>query len=61
VHYVVPELDSGPAIVQKRVPVFADDTPETLAERILVQEHVAYPEAVRIVAERLLKSSPIKQ
>jgi phosphoribosylglycinamide formyltransferase-1 len=61
VHYVISELDSGPAIVQKRVPVLADDTPETLAERILVQEHVAYPEAVRIVAERLLKSSPIKQ
>lgn len=54
VHYVVPEMDDGPAIVQKRVPILPGDTPETLAARILVEEHQAYPEAVRIVAERLL-------
>lgn len=54
VHYVVPAMDDGPVIVQKRVPVLPGDTPDTLAARILVEEHQAYPEAVRIVAERLL-------
>lgn len=55
VHYVVPEMDSGPIIVQKRVPILPGDTPETLGERVLDQEHTAYPEAVRIVAQSLLK------
>jgi phosphoribosylglycinamide formyltransferase-1 len=55
VHYVVPEMDSGPIIVQKRVKVLPGDTPETLGERVLEQEHGAYPEAVRIVARSLLK------
>lgn len=55
VHYVVPEMDSGPIIVQKRVKVLPGDTPETLGERVLEQEHLAYPEAVRIVARSLLK------
>jgi phosphoribosylglycinamide formyltransferase 1 len=55
VHYVVPEMDSGPIIVQKRVAVKTGDTPEILAARVLEQEHVAYPEAVRIVAKTLLK------
>ena len=54
VHYVVPEMDSGPIIVQKRVPVETGDTPNSLAARVLEQEHIAYPEAVRIVAEKLL-------
>jgi phosphoribosylglycinamide formyltransferase-1 len=54
VHYVVPEMDSGPTIVQKRVPVKAGDTPETLAARVLEQEHIAYPEAVRMIAEKLI-------
>lgn len=54
VHYVVPEMDDGQAIVQRRVPVLPGDTPETLAARILIEEHKAYPEAVRIVARRLL-------
>ncbi|MBK9584561.1 MAG: phosphoribosylglycinamide formyltransferase [Alphaproteobacteria bacterium] len=53
VHYVVPEMDSGPIIVQKRVPLLSGDTPETLAARVLEQEHLAYPEAVRIVCEDL--------
>ncbi len=51
VHYVVPEMDSGPIIVQKKVPIIKGDTPETLAERVLKQEHIAYPEAIRIVAK----------
>ncbi|MGQ0526570.1 MAG: phosphoribosylglycinamide formyltransferase [Alphaproteobacteria bacterium] len=54
VHSVTTELDDGPTIVQKRVPVLAGDSPETLAARILDQEHVAYPQAVRLVAEKLL-------
>ena len=53
VHYVVPEMDSGPIIVQKRVPILEGDTPEILAERVLEQEHIAYPEAVRIVTDEL--------
>lgn len=57
IHYVVPEMDSGPVIVQKRAPVYKDDTPERLAARVLEQEHIAYPEAVRIVAEKLLNSA----
>jgi phosphoribosylglycinamide formyltransferase-1 len=54
VHYVVPEIDSGEIIIQKRVPVMHGDTPETLGARVLEQEHIAYPEAVRIIAEKLL-------
>jgi phosphoribosylglycinamide formyltransferase 1 len=55
VHYVVPEMDSGPIIVQKKVPVIAGDTPDTLAARVLEQEHLAYPEAVIMVAKKILK------
>ena len=51
VHFVDAGTDSGPIIVQKCVPVMEDDTPESLHARIQVQEHVAYPEALRIVAE----------
>jgi phosphoribosylglycinamide formyltransferase-1 len=50
VHFVTPELDSGPIIAQASVPVLAGDTPETLAERILVAEHRLYPFALRLVA-----------
>jgi phosphoribosylglycinamide formyltransferase-1 len=49
VHLVTPELDAGPIVVQRHVPVFADDTADTLAARILVEEHRAYPEAIRQV------------
>ena len=51
VHFVTPELDSGPVIVQARVPVFPGDDPETLAARVLEQEHRIYPEAIRWFAE----------
>lgn len=53
VHYVVPEMDSGPIIIQKQMPVVAGDTASSLAARVLEQEHIAYPQAVRIVAEKL--------
>ena len=51
VHLVTTELDGGPIIVQSAVPVFNDDTADTLAARILVQEHRIYPEAIRIVLD----------
>ena len=51
VHFVVPELDAGPIIAQAAVPVLADDTPETLAARVLAVEHKIYPQALRAVAE----------
>lgn len=47
VHLVDEGLDSGPIVVQRTVPVLDDDSPRTLAERILAQEHQAYPEALR--------------
>jgi phosphoribosylglycinamide formyltransferase-1 len=51
VHLVTPELDRGPVILQRAVPVLDGDTPDTLTARILVEEHRAYPEAVRIVLD----------
>lgn len=53
VHWVVPEMDSGEIIVQRRVPIFADDTADSLAARVLVEEHKAYPEAIRKIAGAL--------
>ena len=50
VHFVVSELDAGPIIVQGEVPVLDGDTPETLAARVLGQEHVIYPKALAMVA-----------
>ena len=47
VHYVVPELDAGPAISQAEVPVLPGDTVETLSARILEAEHRTYPQALR--------------
>ena len=51
VHLVTAELDGGPVIVQRPVPVLDDDTADTLAARILVEEHRAYPEAVKILLD----------
>lgn len=53
VHFVTPGLDEGPAILQARIPVLPDDTPESLAARVLVEEHKLYPEALRRVAGSL--------
>ena len=50
VHFVDAGTDSGPILVQKTVPVMEDDTPDTLHARIQVQEHIAYPEALSIIA-----------
>ncbi len=49
VHFVDETLDGGPIITQRVVPLLDDDTPETLAARILVEEHQAYREAVALV------------
>lgn len=46
VHFVTPALDSGPIIIQAAVPVLPGDSPDTLAARVLAQEHVIYPRAV---------------
>lgn len=47
VHEVTPELDAGPILGQARVPVLPGDTPDTLAARVLAQEHVLYPAVLR--------------
>jgi phosphoribosylglycinamide formyltransferase-1 len=51
VHFVIPALDSGPVILQARVPVLPGDGPDSLAERVLEQEHKIYPLAIRWFAE----------
>lgn len=55
VHFVTEEVDLGPIIVQIPVLVRDDDTPETLAQRVLKREHKAYPLAVKLFAEGRLK------
>ncbi len=50
VHYVRYEMDTGPIIAQAVVPVVAEDTADTLAARILIEEHRIYPEALKLVA-----------
>ncbi|RXA20816.1 phosphoribosylglycinamide formyltransferase [Methanosarcina sp. MSH10X1] len=55
VHFVDEGLDSGPIILQRCVPVLPEDTEEALTARILEQEHVIYPEAVRLFTEGKLK------
>jgi phosphoribosylglycinamide formyltransferase-1 len=51
VHLVVPDVDSGPIVMQESVPVAAGDTVETLAARVLEVEHRIYPAALKLVAE----------
>ncbi len=55
VHFVTPELDSGPIITQAAVPVMDDDTPETLAARVLAEEHRIYPQALAALASGRLR------
>jgi phosphoribosylglycinamide formyltransferase 1 len=52
VHIADHEYDHGPVVLQKKVPVFTDDTPETLAERVFEAEKEAFPEAVRLFARK---------
>jgi phosphoribosylglycinamide formyltransferase-1 len=51
VHFVTPEVDSGPIILQDIIPVFDDDSEETLMLRILDREHIILPEAIKILLE----------
>ncbi len=53
VHVVTPELDDGPVIAQARVPILPGDTPDSLAGRILAEEHRIYPEALAQMARKL--------
>ena len=53
VHFVVPEMDAGPIILQAHVPILPGDTEETLAARVLEQEHRIYPEALKQVVRNL--------
>jgi len=55
VHFVDDGVDTGPIVLQSAVPVRDDDTEETLAARILVEEHRLYPEAIRLYAEGRLR------
>ena len=55
VHFVIPEVDMGPIILQTVVPVLQDDTEETLAARILIEEHRIYPESVKLYFEGRLE------
>lgn len=50
VHFVVPEMDSGPIVMQGAVAVRDDDTPDALAARVLGVEHCIYPDSLRLVA-----------
>ncbi len=55
VHFVDKGMDTGPIILQRAVPVFADDNDHTLSERILKEEHVLYPRAVALYAKGVLR------
>lgn len=55
VHFVTEEVDGGPIIAQRTVTVLENDTPDTLAARVLTQEHLAYPEAVKLFCEGQLR------
>ena len=62
VHFVTPELDHGPIIAQAAVPVHPDDTEQSLRERVLEQEHLIYPQAVRwFIDDRLMLADGVVQ
>jgi phosphoribosylglycinamide formyltransferase-1 len=54
VHLVDKETDTGPILLQRKVPVLSGDTPQTLAERIHKEEHIAIVEAVKMMVARLI-------
>lgn len=60
VHFVGPEIDDGPIVLQASVPVLDGDDPERLAARVLVEEHRIYPEAARLIAEGRVVFKPSK-
>ncbi len=58
VHWVTPTVDAGPIIVQRQIKVHLDDTPDVLAQRVLAEEHMAYPKALAMVASGAVKPPP---
>lgn len=54
VHFVTAELDHGPAVLQARMPVLPGDTEDSLAQRLLAEEHLIYPQAVRLFVDDML-------
>ncbi|MCB1756999.1 MAG: hypothetical protein KDJ38_15860, partial [Gammaproteobacteria bacterium] len=56
VHFVTPEIDSGPVIIQALVDVQSDDDPDSLAARVLAGEHVIFPRAVAWLAEGVVST-----
>ncbi len=60
VHFVDEGMDTGPIILQAAVPVYDNDTEETLAARILTQEHIIYPQAIGLYADGRLKTEKRK-
>lgn len=57
VHFVNEEVDGGPIILQSAVPIHDEDDTESLTKRILEQEHILYPEAIRLIIENNIKIS----
>lgn len=57
VHLVTEGVDEGPILAQARVPILADDTPETLAQRVLIAEHALYPVALDAFCSRVKRRS----
>lgn len=57
VHFVRPEMDDGPIIMQAAVPIEESDTEDSLAQKVLSYEHILYPEAVKLVAEGKVRVS----
>ena len=57
VHFVNEEVDGGPIILQSTVPIFDEDDANSLSERILEQEHIIYPEAIRLIIEKKIMFS----
>lgn len=55
IHVVTAEVDGGPIVMQKAVPVLEDDTPESLQERVLKEEHKLYPRAIQLFAQGKVK------
>lgn len=55
VHFVTHDMDAGPVIIQRTVPILDDDDEESLANRILVEEHQAYSEAIKLFFEKRLR------
>ncbi len=55
IHYVSAKLDGGPVILQKKVPVLKNDTENSLAERVLAQEHIAYPQVIQWFSQARLQ------